>query len=279
MDGTPVPPCLRQRRPFELPERLVSAAIVVVVIVVVVALALVGFSLRVIHAYERGVVTRFGKPAGERGPGLVMVLPFIDRVERVTMQTVALELDPQDVITKDHVSLTIRAVVYHRVTDATRSYVAVEDYQDAIDLYAQSTMRRVIGAHPLVDILSHSDAVSQAIATALESMASQWGLTVSDIQLNDISLPQSMQRAMASAAEAQREAAAKVAAAQGERDSAELLEQAARLMSPTALRLRELQTIREVGTERSTIIVMDSSKGDIAGQSAAGTVAALSKRT
>jgi regulator of protease activity HflC (stomatin/prohibitin superfamily) len=251
----------------------------VVLVVVVAAIALLAFSLRVIQAYERGVITRFGKPVGERGPGLVMVAPFIDRVQRVTMQTVALEMDPQDVITKDHVSLTIRAVVYHRVTDATTSYVAVEDYEDAIDLYAQSTLRRVIGAHPLVDILSHSDAVSAAIASALETMASQWGITVSDIQLNDISLPESMQRAMASAAEAQREAAAKVAAAQGEKDSAELLEQAASLMSPTALRLRELQTIREVGTERSTIIVMDTAKGDIAGQSAAGTAAALTRRT
>src|SRR4051794_20767983 len=231
-----------------------------------------------IRAYERGIVTRFGKPVGERGPGLVMVAPLIDRVHRVTMQTVALELEPQDVITKDHVSLTIRAVVYHRVSNATTSYVAVEDYQDAIDLYAQSTMRRVIGAHPLVDILSHSDAVSAAIAEALEAMAAQWGITVSDIQLNDISMPETMQRAMASAAEAQREAAAKVAAAQGERDSAELLEEAASLMSPTALRLRELQTIREVGTERSTIIVMDSSKGDLAGQAAAGTAAAIAAR-
>lgn len=255
-----------------------TAVVVVVVVVVVVAGALLASSLRVVRAYERAVVTRFGKPVGERGPGLVLVAPLIDRIQRVTMQTVALELEPQDVITKDHVSLTIRAVVYHRVTDATTSYVAVEDYQDAIDLYAQSTMRRVIGAHPLADILSHSDAVSAAIADALEAMAAQWGITVSDIQLNDISLPVTMQRAMASAAEAQREAAAKVAAAQGERDSAELLEEAASLMSPTALRLRELQTIREVGTERSTIIVMDSSKGDLAGQAAAGTTAALAQR-
>ena len=155
----------------------------------------------------------------------------------------------------------------------------MEGYQDAIDLYAQSTMRRVIGAHPMVDVLSHSDAVSAAIAEALEAMAAQWGITVSDIQLNDISMPETMQRAMASAAEAQREAAAKVAAAQGERDSAELLEQAASVMSPTALRLRELQTIREVGTERSTIIVMDSSKGDLAGQAAAGTAAAIARRS
>lgn len=255
-----------------------AAVLIVVAAVVVVVAVLLAFSLRVIHAYERGVVTRFGRPVGERGPGLVLVAPFIDRVERVNMQTVALEMDPQDVITKDHVSLTIRAVVYHRVSHATTSYVAVEDYQDAIDLYAQSTLRRVIGAHPLVDILSHSDAVSSAIAAALETMAAQWGITVTDIQLNDISLPQSMQRAMASAAEAQREAAAKVASAQGERDSAELLEQAASLMSPTALRLRELQTIREVGTERSTIIVMDTSRGEVAGQSAAGTAAALARR-
>ena len=252
---------------------------VLIAVFLLVAVALFASSLRVIRAYERGVVTRFGKPAGERGPGLVMVAPLIDRVHRVTMQTVALELEPQEVITKDHVSLTIRAVVYHRVTDATTSYVAVEDYQDAIDLYAQSTMRRVIGAHPLVDILSHSDAVSAAIADALEAMAAQWGITVSDIQLNDISMPETMQRAMASAAEAQREAAAKVAAAQGERDSAALLEEAASLMSPTALRLRELQTIREVGTERSTIIVMDSSKGDAAGQAAAGTAAAIAAQT
>jgi regulator of protease activity HflC (stomatin/prohibitin superfamily) len=258
---------------------LLTALVVVLVIVAVLAAVLLGFSLRTIRAYERGVVTRFGKPAGERGPGLVLVMPFIDRVHRVTMQTVALELEPQDVISEDHVSLTIRAVVYLRVTDATTSYVAVENYEDAIDLYAQSTMRRVIGAHPLADILSHSEAVSRAIAAALETMAGQWGITVTDIQLNDISMPVSMQRAMASAAEAQREAAAKVAAAQGERDSAELLEQAASLMSPTALRLRELQTIREVGTERSTIIVMDSSKGDLAGQAAAGTAAALARRT
>ena len=256
-----------------------TTVLIVVVVVVVLAVALLASSLRVIRAYERGVVTRFGKPAGERGPGLVMVAPLIDRVHRVTMQTVALELAPQDVITQDHVSLTIRAVVYHRVTNATTSYVAVEGYQDAIDLYAQSTMRRVIGAHPMVDVLSHSDAVSAAIAEALEAMAAQWGITVSDIQLNDISMPETMQRAMASAAEAQREATAKVAAAQGERDSAELLEQAASVMSPTALRLRELQTIREVGTERSTIIVMDSSKGDLAGQAAAGTAAAIARRS
>ena len=255
-----------------------TVVVIVAIVIVVIAVALLALSLRVIRAYERGVVTRFGKPAGERGPGLVLVLPLIDRVHRVTMQTAALELAPQDVITQDHVSLTIRAVVYHRVTNATTSYVAVEDYQDAIDLYAQSTMRRVIGAHSLADILSHSETVSVAIAEALEAMATQWGITISDLQLNDISMPETMQRAMASAAEAEREAAAKVAAAQGERDSAELLEEAASLMSPTALRLRELQTIREVGTERSTIIVMDSSKGDLAGQSAAGTAAAIAQR-
>jgi regulator of protease activity HflC (stomatin/prohibitin superfamily) len=256
-------------------------AVAGVVLVVVLVLLVVGvaLSLRVVHAYERGVVTRFGKPAGERGPGLVMVLPLLDRVERITMQTVALEMDPQDVITKDHVSLTIRAVVYYRVVDATRSYVAVDDYESAIDLYAQSTLRRVIGGHQMTDVLSHSDAVSSAIAGALKETVGQWGLTVSDIQLNDIKLPPTMQRAMASEAEARREADAKVASAQGERDSAALLEQAAALMSPTALRLRELQTIREVGTERSTIIVMDTSRGDVAGQAAAGMVAGLPRRT
>ena len=256
---------------------MTTVVVVVVVLVVAVAASLLS-ALRVVRAYERAVVTRFGRPVGERGPGLVVVMPLVDRVYRVNMRTVALEMHAQDVITEDNVSLSVRAVVYHRVTHASLSYIAVEGYEDAIDLYAQSTLRRVIGSHSLTDILSHSESISADIAAALESVASQWGITVSDIQLNDISLPERMQRAMASAAEARREAMAKVAAAQGERDSAQLLEEAASLMSPTALRLRELQTIREVGTERSTIIVMDTSKGDVAGAAAAGTSAAIARR-
>jgi len=247
---------------------------IVLIALAVVVVVIVASSMHTVQQYERGVVYRLGRVLGStRNPGLTLIIPFIEKMEKVSVAVEALELDPQEVITSDNVSLQIRAVVYYRVVDAIKAETEVEFYDDAIKLRGQSVLRQVIGANPLEQVLAHSAGVAANIKDQIEAIADTWGLEVQSVELMDVVLPDTMKRAMAAQAEASRDAAAKVIAAQGELNSAELLGKAAALLSPVALRLRELQTIREIGTENNTVIVMDSQHGDIAAQSTAGTIA------
>jgi regulator of protease activity HflC (stomatin/prohibitin superfamily) len=248
-----------------------------IAILVVVALLILGLILsafRIVQEYERGVVFRFGHVVGEREPGLRMLIPFIDKMYPVDLQVVTLSLEPQQVITKDSVSLEIQVVVYYRVVNAIKSVVEIEDPADAIKQLGQAIMRKVVGQKELHELLEHGAEVAKSIESELETAAEEWGLKITQIELKDIDLPEGMRRAMASKAEAAREAEAKVAGAQGEKDSAAILREAADLLSPEAMRLRELQVMREIGSENSTVVVVPSGGfGELAGSAAAGALA------
>jgi regulator of protease activity HflC (stomatin/prohibitin superfamily) len=243
----------------------------IVVAVVLLVLAIKAFYI--IDQYERGVVYRLGRVKRERQPGFNVVIPFVDRLVKIMTAVEAMTLEPQQVITKDNVSLSIRAVVYFRVIDAVKAEVEVDDYKDAIYQRAQSVLRQVIGASELNSVLAQTEDVSGQIKSRLADSARNWGLEVDNVELTDIELPDGMRRAMAAQAEAVREAAAKVAAAEGEQSSAQILRRAADVLSPVALRLRELQTIAAIGTEQNTVIVVDSQQGAPAAYAAAGQVA------
>jgi hypothetical protein len=190
---------------------------------------------RIVKQYERGVVYRLGRIVGpERQPGLNFVIPLIDRMVKVSVATEPLELAPQEVITQDNVSLTIAAVIYYRVVDAIKSEVEVDGYEDAIELHAQSVLRQVIGGSDLAEVLAHSQTVAGKISSELIKLAAEWGLKVLKVELCDVTLPKGMKRAMAAQAEAAREAAAKVTAAEGELNAAAHLRAAADQLSPTA---------------------------------------------
>lgn len=213
------------------------------------------------------------------GPGLNTKIPLIDRVERVNMWITTLTLEDQALITKDSVSITVRAAALYRIIDATTSLVNVEDVQSTTSQLAQATMRRVIGAHDLSQILEHGQTVIDAIKTELEARVSALGLDIDKVELLDITLPAGMQRAMGRVAETRREADAQVIAAQGELEGATLLAQAAEALgdNPNAVRLRELATWREIGADNATMIVVSNGNSAevVAGNTAAATRGAL----
>ncbi|HEY2003885.1 MAG TPA: SPFH domain-containing protein [Candidatus Saccharimonadia bacterium] len=240
-----------------------------------VVLGIILSAFRIVQQYQRGVVTRFGRVVGEREPGLRLVVPLIDRMVHVDMQIFTLPLQPQQVITKDSVSLSIRAVVYYRVFDATQNYTQLDDDEVAIEQLGQSIMRRLVGQRDLAELLEHGEAVTTAIHNELKRPAVQWGLEITYLEIKDIDLPQAMQRAMAAQAEATRMADAKVTEAGGEQRSAELLAQAASQLTPAALRLRELLAMQAIGADNATVIVVPSgNSAELAGSAAAGAIAA-----
>lgn len=263
-----------------------SQSIAYWVFMVIMAISVLSFivsTFAIISAEERGVVFRFGKVIREMGPGLNTKIPFIDRVERVNMWITTLTLEDQALITKDSVSITVRAAAFYRITDATMSLVNVEDVQSTINQLAQATMRRVIGAHDLTEILEHGQTIIDAIKTQLEAGVSDLGLDIEKVELLDITLPAGMQRAMGRVAETRREAEAQVIAAQGELDGAALLAEAATALgdNPAALRFRELSTLREIGADNATIVVVagNSTSELNAANSAAATRGAIQSAT
>ncbi len=247
--------------------------------VIICGICFIASAFAIISAEERGVVYRFGKVIREMGPGLNTKIPLIDRVERVNMWITTLTLEDQALITKDSVSITVRAAALYRIIDATTSLVNVEDVQSTTSQLAQATMRRVIGAHDLSQILEHGQTVIDAIKTELEARVSALGLDIDKVELLDITLPAGMQRAMGRVAETRREADAQVIAAQGELEGATLLAQAAEALgdNPNAVRLREFATWREIGADNATMIVVSSGNPAevAAGNTAAATRGAL----
>src|ERR1700733_3507006 len=233
-------------------------AIYVIVVVVIAALILSAMSVRIIKQYERVVVFELGKVKGEaRGPGLIFIFPFVDRVHRVSLRIITMPIQSQGIITKDNVSIDVSAVAYYRVEDPIRSVVAIENVQSAINQIAQTTLRAVVGRHTLDETLSETDAINQNIREILDVQTEEWGIKVTVVELRDIQLPDSMQRAMARQAEAEREKRAKIIAAQGEALAAGELGQAADVMAahPLALQLRNLQTLVEVAVDKNSTIV------------------------
>ncbi len=230
----------------------------ITVAVVVVALILLAAAIRVFKQYERGVQFRLGKlKDGPRGPGLVLIIPVIDRIQRVSLRIVTLPIQSQGIITRDNVSVDIAAVAYYRVKDAVRSVIAIEDVRAAINQIAQTTLRAVVGQHTLDEALSETERINEDIRTILDVQTEEWGVEVTLVELKDIQLPESMKRAMAKQAEAEREKRAKIIAAEGEALAAGQLAVASDVMMehPVALQLRNLQTLIDISVDKNSTVV------------------------
>ena len=231
-----------------------SLAVLLIVVVVFVFLAL---TLHVIHQYEKGVVFRFGRVVAEKEPGLVFVLPIMNVVRKVSFRIVTMPIQSQGIITRDNVSVDVSAVSYYRVVDATKSVVAIENVQEAINQIAQTTLRKVVGQHTLDEMLAETDSINVDIREILDVQTAGWGVLVTLVELKDIQLPDTMKRAMARQAEAEREKRAKIIAAEGEFLAATALGEASDIMMehPLALQLRNLQTLIEIGVDKNTTVV------------------------
>jgi regulator of protease activity HflC (stomatin/prohibitin superfamily) len=230
----------------------------VIVALLLVVLAGVALSVRILKQYERAVIFRLGRVRdGERGPGLIVFVPVVDRVHRVSLRIVTMPIQSQGIITRDNVSVDVAAVAYYRVADAIRSVVAIENASAAINQIAQTTLRAVVGRHTLDETLSETETINQNIREILDVQTEEWGVQVTIVELRDIQLPESMQRAMARQAEAEREKRAKIIAAEGEALAAGELARASDVMMahPLALQLRNLQTLVEISVDKNSTVV------------------------
>ena len=227
------------------------------VAILVIAVLFLYSAIKILNEYERGVVFRLGRVIGAKGPGLILLIPVIDKMVRVDLRAVAMDVPPQDVITRDNVSVKVNAVLYFRVLDPNRAIITVENYLYATSQLAQTTLRSVCGQGELDDLLSEREKINMHIQEILDKDTDPWGIKVSKVEIKHIDLPQEMQRAMAKQAEAERERRAKVIGAEGEFQAAQKLTDAAEILSEhsIALQLRFLQTLREVASENNSTIV------------------------
>ncbi len=229
----------------------------VLVIVGAIAIILFLMSIRVVKQYERGVVLRFGKLHGTREPGLRFIIPIVDVMHRVSLRIVTMPIQSQGIITRDNVSVGVSAVAYFRVVDPVKSVIAIESVNGAIEQIAQTTLRKVVGQHHLDETLAETDTLNLNIRQILDLLTLDWGVEVTLVELKDILLPETMKRAMAKQAEAEREKRAKIIAAEGESLAAAALGAASDTMMdhPLALQLRNLQTLVEIGVDKNTLVV------------------------
>jgi len=227
------------------------------VLVIVVVLLLLGMAVKIVKQYEQGVLFRLGKVLGPRQPGLRFIIPFVDVLHRVSLRIVTMPIQSQGIITRDNVSVDVSAVAYYRVVDAVMSVVAIENVRAAIDQIAQTTLRKVVGQHTLDETLSETDRINLDIREILDVTTVEWGVEVTLVELKDIQLPESMKRAMARQAEAEREKRAKIINAEGESLAAAALGDASDTMMahPLALQLRNLQSLVEIGVDKNTTVV------------------------
>ena len=233
--------------------------VLIAVVVIVVLLALLGFglSVRIVKQYEQGVLFRLGRLQGPRAPGFNLIIPVVDALRRVSLRVVTMPIQSQGIITRDNVSVDVSAVAYYKVADAVKSVVAIENVRDAIGQIAQTTLRKVVGQHTLDETLSETDTINLDIRGILDATTAEWGVQVTLVELKDIQLPDSMQRAMARQAEAEREKRAKIINAEGESLAAAALGEASDTMMahPLALQLRNLQSLVEIGVDKNTTVV------------------------
>ena len=226
--------------------------------IAIIALVIVFLSvaLRILNEYERGVIFRLGRVINAKGPGLIILLPVIDKMVKVSLRLVALDVDPQDVITRDNVSVKVNAVIYFRVVDATKAIIEVENYSYAMSQLAQTTIRSVCGQAELDELLAEREKINSELQEILDMHTDPWGIKVATVELKHIDLPQEMQRAMAKQAEAERERRAKIINAEGEFQAATKLAEASEIINrnPIALQLRYLQTVNEMSTENNSTI-------------------------
>ena len=229
---------------------------VLTIVLAAVVLVLV-LALKIVKQYEKGVLFRLGRVVGTRQPGLQVIIPFVDVLHRVSLRIITMPIQSQGIITRDNVSVDVSAVAYFRVVDAVKSVVAIENVRSAIDQIAQTTLRKVVGQHTLDETLSETDRINQDIREILDVTTVDWGVEVTLVELKDIQLPDSMKRAMARQAEAEREKRAKIINAEGESMAAAALGDASDTMMahPLALQLRNLQTLVEIGVDKNTTVV------------------------
>jgi regulator of protease activity HflC (stomatin/prohibitin superfamily) len=237
----------------QLIQNLMRAGVLVVVIFIALAVV-IPQCLRILREYERGVIFRLGKLIGAKGPGVIFLIPVVDRMVKMDLRVVTIDVAKQEIMTKDNVPVTVDAVVYFRVVTPTDAVVKVENFWKATSLIAQTTLRSVLGQSPLDDLLSQRDSINQRLQEIIDKQTEPWGIKVTSVEVKEVALPDSMKRAMAKQAEAERERRAKVVNAEGEFQAAEKMVQAAGMIAkePIALQLRYLQTMREMASEHNT---------------------------
>jgi regulator of protease activity HflC (stomatin/prohibitin superfamily) len=236
----------------------VSFAFIALVVVVVVVASFLYSAVKVVKEYERGVIFRLGRvQGGPKGPGLFLLLPLVDRMVKIDLRTVTMDVPPQDVITRDNVPARVNAVVYFRVTDPNRSVIEVENHVLATSQISQTTLRSVLGQKDLDQLLTNREEINEELQSIIDEQTDPWGVKVSVVEVKDVEIPTQMQRAMARQAESERERRAKIIAAEGEYQASERLRQAAdRLESPTALQLRLFQTMGEIAVNQNSTIIL-----------------------
>lgn len=229
----------------------------VIVTILVIFLALLASAIRILREYERGVIFRLGRLIGAKGPGLILLIPFIDRMVKVSLRTVVMDVPPQDVITRDNVSVQVNAVVYFRVIDPEKAVVEVENYLFATSQLSQTTLRSIVGQVELDELLAQREKINKELQQIIDKHSDPWGVKVSLVEIKHIDLPIEMKRAMARQAEAERERRSKIINAEGEFQAATKLQQAAEIISkfPIALQLRFLQTLTEVASENNSTTI------------------------
>lgn len=225
--------------------------------IVVIVIFFLSTSIRILNEYERGVIFRLGRVIRAKGPGIIILIPFVDKMVKVSLRLIVIDVDPQDVITRDNVSVKVNAVIYFRVIDTVKAIIEVENYQYAMTQLAQTTIRSICGQVELDEILSEREKINSQIQEILDTHTDPWGIKVATVELKHIDLPQEMQRAMAKQAEAERERRAKIINAEGEQQAATKLAEAAQIIRehPMALQLRYLQTMREMSSEQNTTTI------------------------
>jgi regulator of protease activity HflC (stomatin/prohibitin superfamily) len=236
----------------------VGFAAIVVVVVAIVVVAVVLSAIKIVKEYERGVIFRLGRvQGGPKGPGLFILLPMVDRMVKIDLRTITMDVPPQDVITRDNVPARVNAVVYFRVVDPNRSVIEVENHVLATSQISQTTLRSVLGQKDLDDLLTNREEINEELQSIIDEQTDPWGVKVAVVEVKDVEIPSQMQRAMARQAESERERRAKIIAAEGEYQASERLRQAAdRLESPTALQLRLFQTMGEIAVNQSSTIIL-----------------------
>jgi regulator of protease activity HflC (stomatin/prohibitin superfamily) len=231
--------------------------IILGIVIAIIVIILLAASIRIVQEYERGVIFRLGRFVGVRGPGFILLIPFIERMVRIDLRVVTMDVPSQECITVDTVTVKVDAVVYFRVMKPEDAVLNVEQYIRATSLLSQTTLRNVVGQSDLEDLLAHRDKINERLQSLIDEGTEPWGIKVSMVEVRDVQLPDTMQRAMAAQAEAERERRAKIVHAEGEAQAAEKLAEAARVIGsqPAAIQLRYLQTLTQISTEKTNTIV------------------------
>jgi regulator of protease activity HflC (stomatin/prohibitin superfamily) len=232
-------------------------SIVLIIVIALVVIILLAASIRIVQEYERGVIFRLGRFVGVRGPGFILLIPFVERMVKIDLRVVTMDVPSQECITLDTVTVKVDAVVYFRVMKPEDAVLNVEQYIRATSLLSQTTLRNVVGQSDLEDLLAHRDKINERLQSLIDEGTEPWGIKVSMVEVRDVQLPDTMQRAMAAQAEAERERRAKIVHAEGEFQAAEKLAQAAKVIGsqPSAIQLRYLQTLTQISTEKTNTIV------------------------